>query len=369
MAKRLRDGLLSALLLVASSLLLTSLLIEAAFRLVGVSVGTVQINRATVRRVDNPRLHFDLRPGSVARSEVEYRINREGLRGPETTVEKPAGTARVAVLGDSIAFGYWVAEKDAFPRQLETMLAKMRGAGPQVEVLNFGVPGYNLDQEIELLRAKALESSPDVVIVALCLNDLEGIFSYELGLVQDRAARARSPLGWLWEALASRAVLLSWIEYRLSEHQARREFVRAKNPLAGPLYERAVSEQKAALEGKLAVLQSLLAARGIHGLVAVFPVLGGLFERYPYRELHRAVLEAAEGAGLAAVDLLDCYSAYDFRDLRVDVVHPNPMGHRVAAHAIRDALCRQGRLCAGGVPGGPPCTAYRRADFPSVRGY
>ena len=57
-------------------------------------------------------------------------------------------------------------------------------------MLNFGVPGYNLDQEIEALRAKALAFSPDLVVVAFCLNDLEGLFSYELGLVQDRAERA-----------------------------------------------------------------------------------------------------------------------------------------------------------------------------------
>jgi hypothetical protein len=68
------------------------------------------------------------------------------------------------------------------------------------------------------------------------------------------------------------------------------------------------------------------------------------------------------------VDILDCYSAYEFRDLRVDVVHPSPMGHRVAAHAIRDALCARGWLCAG-VPAGPSCTAYRKSEFPTVRGY
>lgn len=361
--------MLKSLALVAGSLTLTLFALELAFRLVGVSVGTVQINRATVRRVDDPRQRFDLRPGSVVRAEVEYRINREGLRGPETTLEKPAGTARVAVLGDSIAFGYWVAESDAFPRQLEAMLAEVRGAGRRVEVLNLGVPGYNLDQEIERLRTKGLELSPDVVIVAFCLNDLEGIFSYELGLVQDRAERGHSALGRIREELLAHSLLFSWIEYRVSELQARREFVRAKNPLAGPLYEQAVSQQQAALAGRFAVLEALLAARGIRGLVAVFPVLGTRFERYPYRDLHRAVVEAAEGAGLAAVDLLDCYSAYDFRDLRVDVVHPSPLGHRVAAHAIRDVLCRQGWLCDGGLPPGPPCTAYRTADFPTVRGY
>ena len=129
-----------------------------------------------------------------------------------------------------------------------------------------------------------------------------------------------------------------------------------------------MSQQKAALRGKLNVLRSLLESRGIPGAVVVFPVLGGRFERYPHRELHRTVREAAEGAGLLVVDLLDCYSAYAFRDLRVDVVHPSPLGHRVAAHAVRDALCARGWLC-GGVPAGPPCTAYRPSDFPTVRGY
>ena len=233
---------------------MTLVLLEAGFRLAGVSVGTVQINRATVRRSDDPRLGFELRPGSVVRAEVEYRVNADGLRGPETTVEKPAGVRRVAVLGDSIAFGYWVAEKDGFPRQLEAMLNEAAGKAGRVEVLDFGVPGYNLDQEIEALRTRGLAFSPDLVIVAFCLNDLEGLFSYELGLVQDRAVRGRSWIGRLREGLLGRSLLFSWIEYRFSELEARRSFVRAKNPLEGPLYAEAVNQQRTALEGKLAVL-------------------------------------------------------------------------------------------------------------------
>jgi lysophospholipase L1-like esterase len=360
--------LAGSLALSAASLLLTAFGLEAAFRVAGVHVGTVQINRATVRRSDDPRLGFELRPGSVARAEVEYRVNAEGLRGPDVTASKPEGVRRVAVLGDSIAFGYWVAEGDTFPRQLEAMLNAARGTGPRIEVLNFGVPGYNLDQEIEALRARALAFSPDLVVAAFCLNDLEGLFSYELGLVQDRATRGRSRAGRLREALLDRSLLLSWIEYRLSELEARRGFVRARNPVGEAAYAGALVQQEAVLDGKLAVLASLLKARSIPGVVAVFPVLGARFERYPHRELHAAVASSAEQAGLVAVDLLDCYSAYEFRDLRVDVAHPSPLGHRVAAHAIRDALCGRGWLCAG-VPAGPSCTDYRRSDFPAVRGY
>ncbi len=355
--------LLATLGLPLAAVVLSLLVLELAFRLVGVSVGTVQINRGTVQRSSNPRLAFELRPGAFVRAEVDYRINSGGLRNPEVSLTKPPGVGRIAVLGDSIAFGYWVAEEQAFPRQLERML------GPQIQVLNFGVPGYNLDQEIEALRTRVFEYSPDLVVVALCLNDLEGIFSYEYGLTVDRSARSARLSGRLREGLLRRSVLAAWIEYRLAELEARRRFAQARNPLGGPLYEEAVGEQKKALLARFGTLHALLAARGLPGLVAVFPTFGKRFSNYPYRDLHAAVVESARESGLLAVDLLDCFAGYDLWDVRVDVVHPNPMGHRIAAHGIRDALCAQGLLCDGASAQSVPCTGYRKEDFPQVRGY
>jgi lysophospholipase L1-like esterase len=354
---------LATLGLVLGAVALTVVVLELAFRLVGVSVGTVQINRGTVRRSSNPRLAFELRAGALVRAEVDYRINSGGLRNPEVPLTKPPGVRRVAVVGDSIAFGYWVGEDQAFPRQLEKML------GPSVQVLDFGVPGYNLDQEIEALRAKAFEYSPDLVLVAFCLNDLEGIFSYEYGLTLDRSSRADTFGGRVLEGLLRRSVLASWIEYRMAELEARRRFAQARNPLAGPLYEEAVVEQKRALLARFRALHELLATRQVPGFVAVFPTFGNKFENYPYRELHGAVLETARESGLLAVDLLDCFAAYDFHDVRVDVVHPNPMGHRIAAHAIRDALCARGLLCEDAPASRGSCTAYDADGFPRVRGY
>jgi lysophospholipase L1-like esterase len=355
--------------LLVASVLATLVVLEVAVRLAGVPVGTVQINRRTIKRSPNPRLRFELRPGAVAAAEVEYHINAAGLRGPEVEEAKRPGTARVAVLGDSIAFGYWVAEEDTFPRQLEKLLNAGRASGSRVEVLNFGVPGYNLEQELEVLRARVPAFAPDVVVVALCLNDLEGAFSYEYGLTMDRSSRRARWLGRLADALLERSRLFAWVEYRLAERQARREFVRARNPMSGPLYAEAVSQQRAALDAQFATLALLLGdAGGARGLVAVFPTFGERFDRYPHRALHAAAVEAARGAGLLAVDLLDCFAPYDFRAARVDVVHPSPLGHRVAAHGILDALCAAGLPC----PPSPPrdrCTQYRPQDFPAVRGY
>ncbi len=365
----LRSRVLPPLALVAGSVLLTLLVLEVGFRVAHVPVGTVQINRATVRRSSNPRLRFELRPDSMARAEVEYRVNAEGLRGPEVAVTKAEGARRVALLGDSIAFGYWVAEEDAVARQLEVLLAEVQGDGPPVEVLNFGVPGYNLAQEVETLRSRVLAFEPDVVVVAFCLNDLEGLVSYELGLVQDRATRRRSLIGRVREGVLSHSHLFAWLEYRLAELEARRRFVRTRNPLSAQQLEQALEKQKKALAARFAAVRALLVPRGIEGVVAVFPSFTGSWDSYPHAGLHRAVTEAAAESGLLAVDLFRCYAGYHYRTVRVDVVHPSPMGHRVAAHALRDALCSQGLLCPAPLPDAPTCRDYDPADFPTVRGY
>ena len=365
MRGRLR-ALLPSLALAVGSVVFTLAALEAVFRLAGVHVGTVQISRRTMRRSANPRLKFDLKPGARARAEVGYRINDHGMRDRPREIDKPPGTRRIAVLGDSIAFGYWVAEEDAFPRQLEQMLASAP-AGGAVEVLNFGVPGYNLEQETEILRERALRFSPDLVIVALCLNDLEGADSYEHGLVMDRRVRSANAPGRAYEALVGRSLLLSWIEYRRAEHAARREFVNARDPWAGPLYAETREQQEEALAARFRTIASLLESGGrVPGVVAVFPTFGGRFERYRHAEFHGMAARAAGAAGLGNADLLDCFRGYEFRDVRVDVVHPSPLGHRVAAHAIADALCARGWPCP---PSGRGCGDYRPDEFKTVRGY
>src|SRR5579883_3140779 len=84
------------------------------------------------------------------------------------TVEKPAGTFRIACVGDSYTFGWGVNVEDSFPKQLEQSLGKKR----PVEVLNFGVMGYNADQCRVTLEQVALKYQPDLVIYSFYWDDL-----------------------------------------------------------------------------------------------------------------------------------------------------------------------------------------------------
>jgi lysophospholipase L1-like esterase len=338
------------------------LIAEGIARGAGVSVGTVQINRGVVRPSANPKLGFELRPNSFVASEVDYRINREGFRGPEPLDKRP-GVRRIAVLGDSIVFGYWVAAADAFPGQLGALL------GPRTETLNLGVPGYNLDQEVENLRLRVDALRPDVVVFGFCLNDLEGLLSFEYGLTQARREARSGPRRAL-ESLLLVSRFAAWIEYRLTERDARAQFAAARNPLGGDLYEVTPEALDAHLDASFGALSAIVGPRGIKAAVAIFPILGNRFENYPHKALHAQVAAAAARAGLLAIDLLPCFAPYPFRDVRVDVVHPNPMGHRIAAHAAAD------RLLAAWFPDekkpaelARSCASYRADEFASVRGY
>ncbi len=100
----------------------------------------------------------ELRPSARAR------IDSFGLRGPERPLAKRVGSIRVAVLGDSAAYGWFVNEEAAFPRVLERALATAL-PGTAIEVLNAGVPAYSLRMMRDRFEEKVRAHAPDVVLV------------------------------------------------------------------------------------------------------------------------------------------------------------------------------------------------------------
>jgi hypothetical protein len=102
--------------------------------------------------------------------EVPVRTNALGLRGAPAEARKAPGTYRVLVLGDSFAFGFGVADDEAFPAALGRALAPPPGSA-RVEVLNAGVAGWSADQYWLYLQARGFALDPDLVVIAVTEND------------------------------------------------------------------------------------------------------------------------------------------------------------------------------------------------------
>lgn len=113
----------------------------------------------------SPELGWALRPGAASK-DGRYRVNAAGLRAEEEyPLKPPAGKVRVAAFGDSFVFGTDVSGP-------ETWAARISSASPRLELLNFGVPAYGLDQALLRFRAEGRKYSPAVVIIGVLPNTL-----------------------------------------------------------------------------------------------------------------------------------------------------------------------------------------------------
>lgn len=105
---------------------------------------------------------------------VPVHINALGFRDPrEYALEKPPGTIRILVLGDSVTFGHGARFETTYPYLLEQ---RLRHAWPDVawQVWNLGVPGYATSQALAYLHEVGPRFAPDLVVVGVFVNDLVG---------------------------------------------------------------------------------------------------------------------------------------------------------------------------------------------------
>ena len=149
---------------------------ELSLRLMGKPVEWVRIQAANVSRpIPDDFLQFDLKHGlDQPLFGRRFTTNRLGMRDRETTVAKPEGTFRIALLGSSIDMGWGVDVEETYENLLEDWLnehARLRGITRRFEVLNFAVAAYGPAQRYAVLGRKAASFAPDMVIYSATMLD------------------------------------------------------------------------------------------------------------------------------------------------------------------------------------------------------
>lgn len=285
-------------------------------------------------------------------------INADSMRDRPRQVEKAPGVYRVACVGDSICVGLGISATQCFSRVWENALQE---EGVAAEVLNFGVPGYNLRHILAALRARTMKYRPDMVVYAYCLNDVQED-SFELEELKDRLSPAQRDF---WERSKQRGA--SWLArsrlYNLARYGLAARFGRPGPPRhtrpeddpqfvaifggrAGPYFQSLYDDAgRARLRTGLQEFGNSVREEGALPVLAVFPlpdrIAGSALD--PVYEL---VVSAAREADLRVVDLRGDFAQNGINRLFGDPLHPNAPGHEVAAGALArelDVFVRGGR--------------------------
>jgi len=102
-----------------------------------------------------------------------FTTNNLGLRDRDYPAEKPAHKLRIALLGGSIEMGVGVNTDQTWENLAEDMINEqtLLGDSLQVEILNFGISGNHLYQNVAMFDLKARHLQPDALFYAAHSNE------------------------------------------------------------------------------------------------------------------------------------------------------------------------------------------------------
>ncbi len=125
-----------------------------------------------LEKSDNVIISYQLKPNTTKiirntdGADIEYSINYQGFRGKPF---QPNFGEALLFLGDSVAFGFGVEEKDMYSAYIENILKNKYKI--QTQSINLGVNGYSIAQYVEVYKEKSALFSPSIIIVGFALND------------------------------------------------------------------------------------------------------------------------------------------------------------------------------------------------------
>ncbi|RJQ18469.1 MAG: SGNH/GDSL hydrolase family protein [Nitrospiraceae bacterium] len=270
---------------------------------------------------DNPLIGHIHRPNVTKHlMNSTVKINSDGLRDREYPIAK-GDSYRIAVLGDSLTFGWGVEHEDSFENILETEINKRY----PVELINFGAGNYNTEQEVNLFLEKGLKYKPDKVIAFYFINDAE---------VTPKKSK-------LWFLGYSRFISFYWsrIHALLNRQVESKSFKSFYSELYADDHEGWIRTKKAFLD-----LKEICRKEKIELQVVLLPELHDV-DNTIFNDIYDKVSGFLSDNGISNLNLAGTFSSYKNPiDLWVsyDDAHPNKLAHKIIAEKTLDFVLLKG---------------------------
>src|ERR1700733_9398315 len=325
-------------------------------------------------------------------------LNQDGFRRDRNvSIEKPADTVRIFLLGGSVAYGgetlypeiddHWrIDNRQTIDHYLETRL-NSTFPSKRWEVINASVKGYFLNQDLALFLSTVERYKPDYLILLDGVNDIfamlrtpENEDAYSAAGLGEEFSTLTRP-----DALSLRMMAMTWLAdnsalYRsIRESVAQRNRVRARQAIAGrsaahlhPAFaslpaddQRHVDAATRRLGNYTHTVRQIHRLAALDGTEALFvlqpqiavtrkPLTGGetrLFDYWSkvdgplyvygfqtlYPQLSAQLTSAEQTDGYRLLDLTDVFDHSGLQTF-TDYCHLTPAGNQIVADAIFDSL-------------------------------
>ena len=336
------------LILAGVSLLISLSLAELTVRLflsdlVSTDVLAARLDRTSIRSLIRPsedaELYYELRPNlkrefqgsKVFTDETGRRFSGEGVAS-----ERKAAI-RVALIGDSSAFGYRVDYEDTYADQFRRSIESLTGV--PVDLRNYSVPGYNASQEYRVFTQKVLAFDPQLLILHHDHNDSQETgWGYPPNFISPTYGDNMLGSSLLKLVIRQGKALLNRAgKFRDEDaHEYMDGYI-----IRGPLYETHLAKRRLLVDDTERL--------GIPTIAVIFSALVEIDPDYEHSErylvLHERLAKKLGGMGYHVLDLYPLYqaelAARGWSGLHrwwvatepLDA-HPNPKGHLFIAEAL-----------------------------------
>ncbi len=336
--------------------------------------------------VHDAEAHFRHRPNAVrlapsgpGGSAKLVRINSHGFHDEEFPLTKPAGELRGLMLGDSVTMGHMLTFEETFSERLEELLDQRDSRYSSHQIINSGVQGYAVFQEVVAFR-KALAFSPDFVALGFCMNDVTEPFVVQRefgGTGVDYHEVLEEPsafLGYLKNETGIGRCLLAVRQKATTAQQLKQwEDYNVRSMTLGSTTEPRFQKAWAITLRDLERAYALAAEHRLPLVLLIFPYTFQLFDP-AYLEPQRIVKEHAARHGIDVLDFTAVFRerivedeqelaawreagiateeilnrcADSWRRFYIDTNHFAPDGHRVVAEGLFQHLVQKGVVTDG----------------------
>jgi len=306
--------------------------IEFGLRVTGLQ--TIKPNPPQIyQKSDDERISYELIP-NISRKAYRQKIttNSLGFRSPELNPNKET----VVVLGDSIAFGYGVADDETLTERLSEHI-------PEYNWLNTAAPGYHLGMQTAVYETKLKQLDPTMLVLMFHYNDFEDRTGWldDLGIIRSPDWEPTDPTcAPVNQGLLKNLPGRCWLDLNSAFYKAMKKLVnmRYANEALDDAREKEEVEKP---EDTITDEQIRAYARQLDGLLRVVPDIPRVFVIWPDRYLHDEsrpkLIANVKMRGFEVIDLYETFGN-NVEVLGWDTVHPSAKAVKEAAEVIANRL-------------------------------